>query len=75
TITTLGDFEAEERGEIVMIVEGIAPSNPLQDMTIEEHLLHYINEGMDKKEAVKKVSQERAIPKNDVYQIALELEI
>lgn len=75
TITTLGDFEAEERGEIVMIVEGVAPSNPLQDMTIEEHLLHYINEGMDKKEAVKKVSQERAIPKNEVYQIALGLEL
>ena len=75
TETTLGDFEAEERGEIVMIVEGAKESNPLQDMTIEEHLLHYINEGIDKKEAVKKVSAERGIPKNDVYQVALDMKL
>ena len=75
TETTLGDFEAEERGEIVMIVEGAKESNPLQDMTIEEHLLHYINDGIDKKEAVKKVSAERGIPKNDVYQVALDMKL
>ena len=73
TVTSLGDFEAEERGEIVMIVEGAKGDSSLQDMTIEEHLLHYINGGMDKKEAVKKVSSERGIPKNDVYQVALDL--
>ena len=73
TVTTLADFEAEERGEIVMIVEGMKEENPLQNMTIEEHLLHYINGGMDKKEAVKKVSAERGVPKNDVYQVALNL--
>ena len=75
TETTLAGFEAEERGEIVMIVEGIEESNPLQDMTIEDHILHYINNGMDKKEAVKKVSSERGIPKNEVYQVALDLKV
>ena len=75
TETTLAGFEAEERGEIVMIVEGVEESNPLQDMTIEDHLLHYINNGMDKKEAVKKVSSERGIPKNEVYQVALDLKV
>ena len=73
TKTTLANFEAEERGEIVMIVEGAPESNDFEDMTIKEHLLHYINDGMDKKEAVKKVSAERGVPKNDVYQVALEI--
>jgi 16S rRNA (cytidine1402-2'-O)-methyltransferase len=73
TETTLANFEAEERGEIVMIVEGAPESNDFEDMTIKEHLLHYINDGMDKKEAVKKVSAERGVPKNDVYQVALEI--
>lgn len=73
TVTTLADFDAEERGEIVMIVEGAKEENPFAEMTVEEHLKHYIAEGMDKKEAVKKVSSERGIPKNDVYQIALNL--
>lgn len=73
TITSLANFEAEERGEIVMIVEGVKCKNPFADMTIEEHLLNYLNSGVDKKEAVKRVSQDRSIPKNEVYQIALNM--
>ena len=42
-------------------------------MTIEEHLNHYIELGMDKKEAVKKVAAERNITKNDVYQVAINI--
>ena len=74
TITSLSDFDAEERGEIVMIVEGkTEEDNPLTDMSIEDHLRHYLDCGMDKKEAVKKVAGERNLPKNDVYQVALTL--
>lgn len=73
TITSLKDFEAEERGEIVMIVEGKMQTNTLLDLTIEEHIRHYIDEGCDKKEAVKKVASERNLPKNEVYQIALDM--
>lgn len=74
TITSLADFEAEERGEIVMIVEGKADTvSPLLDLSIEEHLHHYLDQGVDKKEAVKKVASERNIQKNEVYQVALDL--
>ena len=74
TITSLSDFDAEERGEIVVIVEGkTEEDNPLTDMSIEDHLRHYLDSGMDKKEAVKKVAGERNLPKNDVYQVALTL--
>lgn len=74
TVTQLGNFESEERGEIVLIVEGKkADDNPLLNMTVEEHLNHYIGLGMDKKDAVKKVAAERNITKNDVYQVAINI--
>lgn len=73
TITSLANFECEERGEIVMIIDGATTQNPLNDLTILEHLKRYIDLGIDKKEAVKKVAQDRGIPKNEVYQQALNL--
>lgn len=73
TITTLANFECEERGEIVMIVDGTDAINPLNSLTIVQHLQHYIDLGVDKKEAIKKVSQDRGIPKNEVYQQALNM--
>lgn len=73
TITSLNDFHCEDRGEIVMIVDGASCENPLNALTILEHLKHYISLGVDKKEAVKKVAQDRGIPKNEVYQQALDL--
>ncbi len=74
TITSLADFSSEERGEIVLIIEGKSQDeNPLLNMTIEEHLNHYLELGMDKKEAVKKVAQDRGITKNDVYQVAINI--
>lgn len=67
-VSTLSSFQAEERGEIVMIVEGVKATNPLNNLTIKQHLDHYIEMGIDKKEAIKMVAKDRAIPKNEVYQ-------
>jgi len=71
TITSLQDFSCEERGEIVMIIENTAKDNPLNELSIEDHIKHYLDMGLEKKEAIKKVSQDRGIPKNEVYQIAI----
>lgn len=73
TITTLADFNAEERGEIVMIIENANAENPLNALSVEEHIRHYVSMGMDKKDTVKKVAQDRGIPKNEVYQQALNI--
>lgn len=73
TTCTLSDFHCEERGEMVMIIEGAASQNPLNSLSVKEHLSHYISLGMDKKEAVKQVAKDRGLPKNEVYQQALEL--
>lgn len=73
TKTTLSNFECEERGEIVMIVDSIAQNNPLNSLSVTEHLNHYLNLDMNKKDAVKQVAKDRGIPKNEVYQQAIEM--
>jgi 16S rRNA (cytidine1402-2'-O)-methyltransferase len=37
------------------------------NITVEQHILMYIEQGMDKKEAVKKVAEDRNLPKKEVY--------
>lgn len=71
----------EVRGEFVIIIEGISidklkdvEKTMWEDMSIKEHLLLYMNEGFDKKEAIKRVSKERNIPKKEVYKESISIE-
>lgn len=73
TTTSLANFECEERGEIVMIIDAVASENPLNSLSVVEHLNRYLDLGMDKKDAVKQVAKDRGIPKNEVYQQALNI--
>lgn len=73
TTCTLSNFNCEERGEMVMIIESADIQNPLNELSVKEHLSHYVSLGMDKKEAVKQVAKDRNLPKNEIYQQALEL--
>ena len=53
-----------------MIIEGASEkesASPFDNMTILEHINYYTENGMDKKEAMKKVAQDRNISKRDVY--------
>lgn len=69
-ITSLNAFSCEERGEIVLVVESAQDEgNELSKLSPEEHLRRYLDAGMDKKEAVKKVASERGVPKNDIYRL------
>lgn len=70
---TLGSMpEITEKGEFAVVVEGLK-DNPLNAMTVREHLQHYIEGGMDSRDAVKKVAEDRHIAKSEVYKIAVEL--
>ncbi|WP_067729727.1 16S rRNA (cytidine(1402)-2'-O)-methyltransferase [Oceanobacillus damuensis] len=68
--------ENEIRGEFVIVVEGQndgaeddEDSVWWEDLTIVEHVDHYIVEkGLSNKEAVKQAAVDRSIPKRDVYQ-------
>ncbi len=64
----------EKRGEYVLIVEG-APEreNPLNALSEREHILYYIERGMDKKEALKAAARDRGISKSELYKFSLDL--
>lgn len=62
------------RGEYVLIIEGISEEKVLEEkksewdaMTVEEHYEMYIAKGFEKKEAMRKVAQDRGISRRDVY--------
>lgn len=72
--TTLSEgFSGDRRGEFVFIVEGKSAESTAVKLTALEHLKLYIDLGMTKKEAVKKVAEERGVKKDEIYKIALEL--
>ena len=49
------------------MIEGNKSVNTFDNLTIIEHVNLYIKEGIDKKEAIKKVAKERQLTKNEVY--------
>ena len=78
-LTTLKEarekYEAEEpRGEFVLVVEGKDQEaldqeerQKWEDMSLENHMKLYLDEGLDKKAAMKKVAKDRGVSKRDIY--------
>jgi len=67
--------ENEPKGECVLVIEGRSREELRQEevakweeMTIEEHMDYYMNQGISKKDAMKMVAKDRGIGKRDVYQ-------
>ena len=70
--------EKSPKGEYVLIVEGqnqnILKENEKEkfsEISIEEHVQMYIDEGLSKKDAIKKVADDRGIIKRDVYNVVM----
>ncbi len=63
---------SEPKGEYVLLVEGAKITNDLLNLSEEEHIKKYIAEGMDKKEALKKVAKERGVSKSSLYKYTIE---
>lgn len=66
--------ENEPKGEFVLVVEGKEPKELLleeqskyENISIEEHLKMYIDKGLTKKDATKKVASDRGVPKREIY--------
>ena len=64
----------DPRGEYALVVEGLAEEVLLEqeqakydNMTLEDHMDHYLNQGISKKEAIKSIAKDRGLPKRDVY--------
>lgn len=72
-------YETEEpKGECVIVIEGKKieeirkeQKQCWENMSMEEHMDIYLEEGMDKKEAMKRVAKDRGIGKREVYQAVM----
>lgn len=66
--------ENEPRGEYVLVVEGKSLKQKRQeeiasweDMSLEEHMEYYEKQGIDHKEAMKRVAKDRGVGKREIY--------
>lgn len=66
------------KGECVLVICGKSHTQIRQEeqkvweeMTIEEHMEVYLSQGIEKKEAMKKVAKDRGVGKRDIYQALL----
>lgn len=71
----------EPRGEYVLVIQGKSfaqqkkeSEESWQQLSIVEHMQHYLDVGVDKKEAMKKVAKDRGVSKRDIYQALLDEE-
>ena len=58
--------------KIVIVIEGAKIKSEikmLNDLTIEEHYNYYLSQGLDNKEAMKKVAKDRGVSKSDIYKV------
>ena len=81
--TTIGgalkSYETKEpRGEYVLVIAGKSKAEVIEEaraafdeMSIEEHMQMYLDQGMDKKEAMKAVAKDRGVSKRDIYNALL----
>ncbi|MCI7098030.1 MAG: 16S rRNA (cytidine(1402)-2'-O)-methyltransferase [Lachnospiraceae bacterium] len=79
-LTTIGEALAGlaqngPRGEYVLVIEGRSADSLKQEkidsfakLSVEEHMERYLSQGMDRKEAMKKVAKDRGVSKRDIYQ-------
>ncbi|MGF7017956.1 16S rRNA (cytidine1402-2'-O)-methyltransferase [Lachnospiraceae bacterium PF1-21] len=72
--------EHEVKGEIVLVIAGrdrkeleAAEVSAWEKLSVTEHMEYYLEQGIDKKEAMKKVAKDRNLTKRDIYQELLEL--
>ncbi|MBU3145948.1 16S rRNA (cytidine(1402)-2'-O)-methyltransferase [Clostridium sp. CF012] len=72
--------EKAPRGEYVLVIEGKSQEDIDKDekakwdtLTIEEHIEKYMAEGINKKDAMKKVAKDRGMSKSETYKHSLNI--
>lgn len=63
-------YEKEPKGEYVILVEG-KKQEDFTALSEEEHIKKYLEMGLDKKEALKKVAKERGVSKSSLYKYTI----
>ena len=69
----------EPRGECVLVIRGRSreelrreSQRKWEELSLEEHMRYYADQGADRKEAMKRVAKDRGISRREVYQYFLE---
>ncbi len=64
----------DPRGEYVLVVAGKALSELakkeealFEALSLEDHLEHYLEKGLSKKDAIKQIAKDRHKPKREIY--------
>lgn len=79
--TTLGGAialytENDPRGEYVLVLEGCgkanAPTAFWSEMTVQQHVEHYLADGLSRMDAIKQTAKDRGVHKNEIYQEVLQ---
>jgi 16S rRNA (cytidine1402-2'-O)-methyltransferase len=72
--------EISPRGEYVLVLEGKSleelqeeERSKWNNLSVEEHIKTYIEEGFSKKDAIKKVAKDREMPKSEVYKYSINI--
>lgn len=68
-------YEANDpKGECVLVIEGrsreemrMEAQARWEEMSVEEHMEHYLSQGINKKDAMKMVAKDRGVPKREIY--------
>ena len=73
--------ENEPRGEYVLVLEGLSEEEKAAEeearwskMSLQEHLQYYLDQGIEKKEAMKRMAADRGMSRREIYQGLLEEE-
>ena len=67
--------QEEPRGECVLVIQGKSREDKKEEqrqsweqLSVEEHMRLYLDQGMEKKEAMKAVAKDRGVGKREIYQ-------
>lgn len=69
------------KGEFVLTIEGMNEKELVEielkkwdNISVEEHIKIYLQQGLDKKNAVRRVAEDRKLPKKEIYKIGCNIE-
>ncbi|WP_234124564.1 16S rRNA (cytidine(1402)-2'-O)-methyltransferase [Clostridium hydrogenum] len=72
--------ENSAKGEYVLIIEGKSDEEIKNEemakwdgVSVEDHIIKYIEEGFSKKEAIKMTAKDRNMPKSEIYKFSINL--
>lgn len=68
------------KGEYVLVIEGKSKEelekeelDQWKELSISDHILFYMNDGISKKEAIKMTAKDRKMPKSEVYKYSIDI--